>query len=87
MAGDRRGRRAAEEQFRIKTPSHETAAKSEEARTAEPAKTTRLRALRLAKEAANRDAQAESVAATRARVKLSPRTYGSILPGRADEVS
>ena len=57
MAGDRRSRRPAEEQFRIKTPSRETAAKSEEARAAEAAKTTRLRALRLAKEAADRDAQ------------------------------
>jgi hypothetical protein len=38
----------------MKTPSRETAAKSEEARAAEAAKTTRLRTLRLAKEAADR---------------------------------
>ncbi len=41
---------------RMKTPSGEMAARAEEARVAEAAKTTRLRALRLAKEAADRDA-------------------------------
>jgi hypothetical protein len=41
----------------MKTPSREIAAKSEDARAAEAAKITRLRALRLAKEAADRDAQ------------------------------
>jgi hypothetical protein len=40
----------------MKTPSRETEARSVEARAAEVAKTTRLRALRLAKEAADRDA-------------------------------
>jgi hypothetical protein len=46
------GRRA---QSGMKTPSRETAARSAEAHAAETAKTTRLRALRLAKEAAERD--------------------------------
>jgi hypothetical protein len=41
---------------REKAPSREMAAKSEEARSAEAAKTARLRALRLAKEAADRGA-------------------------------
>jgi hypothetical protein len=41
---------------KMKTPSRETTAKVEEERAAEAAKTTRLRALRLAKEAADRDA-------------------------------
>jgi hypothetical protein len=57
MAANRRSRRRAEEQFKMKTPSREIAAKSEDARAAEAAKITRLRALRLAKEAADRDAQ------------------------------
>jgi len=41
---------------RMKTPSRETAARSAEARAAEVTKTARLRALRLAKEATDRDA-------------------------------
>lgn len=41
---------------RIKTPSREAATQSAEARAAEVAKITRLRVLRLAKEAADRDA-------------------------------
>ncbi len=45
-----RGRRTA------KTPSCETTLKADEARVAEAEKTTRLRALRLAKEAADREA-------------------------------
>ena len=65
----------------MKTPSRETAAKFDEARAAEVAKTARLRALRLAKEAADRDA-AQNAAATRAKVKLSPRARGSSRPGR-----
>jgi hypothetical protein len=40
----------------MKTPSRETAARSAEARAAEVTKTARLRALRLAKEAIDRDA-------------------------------
>jgi hypothetical protein len=40
----------------MKAPSRETAARVEEARVAEAAKTARLRALRLAKETADRDA-------------------------------
>ena len=66
---------------RMKTPSRETAAKFEDARAAEAAKTARLRALRLAKEAADRDAE-QSAAATRASLKLSPRARGSNPPGR-----
>jgi hypothetical protein len=69
---------------RMKTPSRETAAKFEDARAAEAAKTARLRALRLAKEAAARDAE-QSAAATRARVKLSPRPHGSNPPAHRDE--
>ena len=69
---------------RMKTPSRETAAKFEDARAAEAAKTARLRALRLAKEAADRDAE-QSAAATRARLKLSPRARGSNPPGRDKE--
>ena len=45
-----RGRKA------TKTPSRETVLKAGEARVAEAEKTTRLRALRLAKEAADREA-------------------------------
>lgn len=40
----------------MKTPSRETAARSAEVRVAEAAKTARLRALRLAKETADRNA-------------------------------
>ena len=40
-----------------KTPSRETVARSAETQAAEAAKTTRLRALRLAKEAADHDAK------------------------------
>ena len=68
----------------MKTPLRETAAKFDEARAAEVAKTARLRALRLAKEAADRDA-AQSAAATRTRVERSPRARGSIRPGRRNE--
>ena len=68
----------------MKTPSRETAAKFDEARAAEAAKTARLRALRLAKEAADRDA-AQSAAATHTKVKLSPRAGGSIRPGHRNE--
>jgi hypothetical protein len=68
----------------MKTPSRETAAKFEDARAAEAAKTARLRALRLAKEAADRDAE-QIAAATRARVKLSPRARGSNPPSRSKE--
>jgi hypothetical protein len=41
----------------MKTPSRETAARSAEVLAAEAAKTSRLRTLRLAKEAADRDAK------------------------------
>jgi hypothetical protein len=68
----------------MKTRLRETAATFEDARATEAAKTARLRALRLAKEAADRDA-AQSAAATRARVKLSSRARGSIRPGRLNE--
>ena len=64
----------------MKTPLRETAAKFDEARAAEAAKTARLRALRLAKEAADRDAAQSAAAATR--VERSPRARGSIRPGR-----
>jgi len=68
----------------MKTRSRETAATFEDPRAIEAAKTARLRALRLAKEAAERDA-AQSAAATRTRVKLSSRAGGSIRPDRRDE--
>jgi hypothetical protein len=60
IAADRSAQR---EVGRMKTPSRETAAKFEDAGAAEAAKTARLRALRLAKEAADRDAE-QSAAAT-----------------------
>jgi hypothetical protein len=63
----------------------ETTAQSEEARAAEAATTARLRALRLAKEAADRDA--EQSAANRGKLKPSPRVYGLIRPGRSSEGS
>jgi hypothetical protein len=56
----------------MKVPSREMAAKVEEAHAAEAVKTTRLRALRLAKEAAERNA-AQAASATQARFKPSPR--------------
>jgi hypothetical protein len=68
------GRRA---QSGMNTPSRETAAKAEEARVAEAAKTTRLRALRLAKEAADRDAMP--------RVPPPPRIHRAVRPRRADD--
>jgi hypothetical protein len=61
----------------MNTPSRETAAKAEEARVAEAAKTTRLRALRLAKEAADRDAMP--------RVPPPPRIHRAVRPRRADD--
>ena len=68
----------------MKARSRETAATFEDPRAIEAAKTARLRALRLAKEAADRDA-AQSAAATHTKVKLSPRAGGSIRPGRHNE--
>lgn len=68
----------------MKTPSRETAAQAEEARTAEAAKTARLRAQRLSKEAADRDTE-QSAPANRAEFKPGPRAYGSIRPGRSSE--
>jgi hypothetical protein len=63
---------------RAKAPSGEAAVQAEEARKAEAAKTMRLRALRLAKEAADRDA--EKAAATQAlsvqRPRIRVRTRG-----------
>jgi hypothetical protein len=68
----------------MKTPLRETAPKFVDARAAEAEKTARLRALRLAKEAADRDAE-QSAAATSTRVKLSPRGRGSIPADRRNE--
>ena len=68
----------------MKTPSRETAAQAEEARTAEAAKTARLRTLRLSKEAADRNTE-HSAPANRAEFKPGPRAYGSIRPGRSSE--
>lgn len=68
----------------MKTPSRETAAQAEEARTAEAAKTARLRAQRLSKEAADRGAE-QSAPANRAELKPGRRAYGSIRPGRRSE--
>jgi len=70
----------------MKTRSRETAATFEDPRAIEATKTARLRALRLAKEAADRDAE-QSAAATRAKVKPSPRARGSIRPGHRDETT
>jgi hypothetical protein len=55
----------------MKTPSRETAARSAEARASEIAKTARLRELRLAKEAADRDTR-QSVATIPAKFKPNP---------------
>jgi hypothetical protein len=68
----------------MKTPSRETPATFEDARATEAAKTARLRALRLAKEAADRDAE-QSAAATRTKLKLTPRARGSSRPDRHNE--
>jgi hypothetical protein len=68
----------------MKTRSREAAATFEDPRAIEAAKTARLRALRLAKEAADRDA-AQSAAATRAKVKLTARARGSIQPSPRNE--
>jgi hypothetical protein len=61
----------------MKTSSRETAWKPDDARAAETAKTERLRALRLAKEAADR-ASEQSAAALAAKLKPSPRVAGTI---------
>lgn len=58
-----------------KAPSGEAATEAEEARTAEAAKTLRLRALRLAKEASDRDAEkavsaAQGLAKRRSRIRV-----------------
>ena len=63
------GRKA---QSGAKVPSREAAAKAEEDRALETAKTDRLRTLRLAKETADRNAE-EAAAAVRARFKPLPR--------------
>jgi hypothetical protein len=68
----------------MKTRLRETAATFEDARATEAAKTARLRALRLAKEAADLDA-AQNAAVTRAKAKPIPRARGSIRPGRRHE--
>ena len=60
-----------------KPPSRETAAKAEEKRVAEAAKIIRLRALRLAKEAAARDALPV--------VPLPLRSRGALRPRRAND--
>jgi hypothetical protein len=70
----------------MKTRLRETAATFEDARATEAAKTARLRALRLAKEAADRDA-AQNAAPARAKAKPIPRARGSIRPGLPDESS
>jgi hypothetical protein len=57
VAGDKLMSQRRKEHSRMKTPSRETAARSAEVLAAEVAKTSRLRALRLAKEAADRDAK------------------------------
>jgi len=56
MAGSKRDRRSPAERLGMKTVPRETAAYAEKARVAEAEKTARLRALRLAKEAADRAA-------------------------------
>jgi hypothetical protein len=55
----------------MKTPSRETAARSAEARASEIAKTARLRELRLAKEAVDRETQ-PSVATNPVKFKPTP---------------
>jgi hypothetical protein len=63
MADGRRDRRISGKRSGMTALSRETAARIEEARDAEVAKTARLRALRLAKETAARDA-AQATAST-----------------------
>jgi hypothetical protein len=60
-------------------PSRETAARAEEKRVTEAAKITRLRALRLAKEAAERDAIL--------RAALPQRIHGAVRPRRASDAT
>jgi hypothetical protein len=76
MAGGRRDRRPPDVRSGVKALSRVAAAHVEEARVAEAAKTARLRALRLAKEASDR-AAAQRVAPTQQR-------DGAIRPRRAD---
>ena len=54
-------------------PPRDMTAKADEERVAEAAKTTRLRALRLAKEAAERDAMPRAVSPQRVRGAVRPR--------------
>jgi hypothetical protein len=63
----------------MKTPSREMAAKAEEQRSAQTAKIARLRALRLAKEAVDRDAL-QSAAPP-------PRRHSAVRPRRANEAT
>jgi hypothetical protein len=70
----------------MKTPSRETAARSAEARASEIAKTERLRGLRLAKEAADRDAR-QSVATNLAKFKPNPSIDGPTPRRPANEAS
>jgi hypothetical protein len=62
-----------------KMPSRDMTAKADEERVAEAAKTTRLRALRLAKEAAERDAMPRAVSPQRA--------HGAVRPRRANDAT
>jgi len=82
MAGDRRDRRTPQKRLGMKALSRETAARIEEERDAEVAKTARLRALRLAKGTAAGDA-AQAKAATQ-RTDAHPRRarQPDELPGR-----
>jgi hypothetical protein len=57
----------------MKKPSSETTARADEQRAAEAAKTSRLRTLRLAREAAERDAAPPAAPPLLARAKARPR--------------
>jgi hypothetical protein len=63
----------------MKAPSRAVVAKADEERADEAAKITRLRALRLAKEAAERDAMPTPT--------LPQRTHGLVRPRRANDAT
>jgi hypothetical protein len=73
MAAGRRDRRSPGERFGINAVPHEVATRVEDARTSEAAKTARLRALRLAKETADRAATRDAGATQRERGAIRPR--------------
>lgn len=76
MAGGKRDRRPAQDRSGKRAPPSETVVRAEQERAAEAAKTARLRALRLAKESADRDAARNAAP--------SPHRDGATRPRRAN---